>query len=205
MTHWNAIVLAGGRSSRLGGIDKTALEFEGLSLLDHALVSVAGAALIVVVGPESVRARLPHGVELVTEHPRFGGPAAATVAGLRALDTTPAPRVAVVAADLPHAQAAVGELLAVGRLAGCVDGVVATDNSGTAQPLLALYDTAALTAAALRAEAAGPLAGLSMRALIAPLILCSVRMPDALCADIDTAEAAERHGIPLDAVLSPAL
>ena len=103
----------------------------------------------------------------MTEQPRFGGPAAATVAGLRALGAEPGSRVAVVAADLPHATAAVRELLTVGRLADRVDGVVAMDAAGTTQPLLAIYDTTALSAAARRAEAAGPLAGTSMRALLA--------------------------------------
>ena len=41
---WHAIVLAGGRASRLGGIDKTALRFEGMSLLEHALDAVADAS-----------------------------------------------------------------------------------------------------------------------------------------------------------------
>lgn len=200
-TPWNAIVLAGGRASRLGGIDKTALRFEGMSLLEHALVAVSGARTIVV-GPESLRSRLPHDVQLLTEHPRFGGPAAATVAGLHALGAEAGSRTALVAADLPHAAAAMRELLAVGRLADRVDGVVATDGDGIAQPLLAIYDTTALTAAARLVEATGPLAGASMRALIAPLVLCRVRLSDALCADVDTPEAAERHGIPLERVLS---
>ena len=203
-TPWHAIVLAGGRASRLGGIDKTALYFDGMSLLDHALASVAGAQSTLVVGPESLRSRVPHGVAVVAERPSFGGPAAATVAGLRALGAQPGSRVALIAADLPQAAAAVRELLAMGSLAAQVDGVVAMDDTGTAQPLLAIYDTAALTTVARRAEAASPLAGTSMRALLAPLVLCHVRMPDALCADIDTPEAAQRHGILLDRVPSHA-
>ena len=201
---WHAIVLAGGRASRLGGIDKTALRFDGMSLLEHALEGVAGATSTIVVGPEELRAVLPLGVGLVTEQPRFGGPAAATVTGLRALGAQPGSRIAVVAADLPHAGAAVRELLTVRLLADQVDGVVAMEAAGAAQPLLALYDTTALTAAARRAAATGPLAGTSMRALLASLVLCQVQLPDALCADIDTPEAADRHGIPLDRALSHA-
>ena len=203
-TAWYAIVLAGGRASRLGGIDKTALRFEGMSLLAHALASVAGAQRTVVVGPENLRATLPEDVTLVTEHPAFGGPAAATVAGLRALAPEPGSRVALVAADLPSAGAAVRELLGVRSLAERVDGVVATDDDGRSQPLLAIYDASALSAAADRAEAAGPLAGMSMRALLAHLLLCHVQLPDALCADIDTPEAAERLGILLELVASHA-
>ena len=201
---WHAIVLAGGRARRLGGIDKTALHFEGMSLLDHALAGVAGALSTVVVGPEALLPRLPGAVALVAEDPPFGGPAAATVAGLRALDADPATRVVVVAADLPHAATAVRELLAIGRLGEHVDGVIAMDAAGTPQPLLAIYSTAALTAAARRAESAGPVAGTSMRALLAGLVLCHVPLPDELCADVDTPAAAERHGIILDRALSHA-
>lgn len=198
---WNAIVLAGGRASRLGGIDKTALEYEGMTLLDHALGAVAGAASIVVVGPDRLRDRLPDRALLVAEEPRFGGPAAATVAGLRALGNASESRVALVAADLPNVTGALRELFAVGRLADRVDGVVAADGSGIAQPLLAVYRGSALESAANAAEARG-LPGSSMRSLIAPLLLCRVRLPDALCADVDDAAAAERHGIPLDRMLS---
>jgi molybdopterin-guanine dinucleotide biosynthesis protein A len=203
-TEWHAIVLAGGRAIRLGGIDKTALRFEGMSLLEHALAAVAGAQRTVVVGPERLRPELPGHVTLVTEHPAFGGPAAATAAGLRALGAEPGSRVALVAADLPHSTAAVHELLGVRSLVERVDGIVATDDAGRAQPLLAIYDASALTAAVDLAEASGPLAGSSMRNLLAPLTLCHVQLPDALCADVDTPAAAARHGILLDLVPSHA-
>lgn len=194
---WDAIVLAGGRSSRLGGIDKVTLEFEGESLLDRALRAVSGARRIVVVGPDELRGRLPRGVDLVTEHPRFGGPAAATATGLRALGGAAA-NVAVIAADMPRAAEALSELLAVGRLAVCTDGVVAADASGRVQPLLAVYSAVALKRAV---EASGDLTNASMRALTGRMLLCQVRLSEALCADIDTPADAERHRIALDAAL----
>ncbi|XVV06848.1 molybdenum cofactor guanylyltransferase [Actinosynnema sp. CA-248983] len=49
---WDAVVLAGGRGSRLGGVDKAAVEVGGRTLLDHALDAVRGARRTVVVGPE---------------------------------------------------------------------------------------------------------------------------------------------------------
>jgi molybdopterin-guanine dinucleotide biosynthesis protein A len=200
---WDAIVLAGGRASRLGGIDKTALRFEGTTLLDLALAGVAGARSVVVVGPEHLSDRLPHGVELLAEHPRFGGPAAATAAGLRALPAG-RDRVALVAADLPHAPEAMRELLGVARLARLTDGVVATDGTGIPQHLLGVYDGDALEAAVAGAEARGTLPGSSMRALLAPLLLCRVRLPDELCADVDDAAAAARHGIAIERELAHA-
>jgi molybdopterin-guanine dinucleotide biosynthesis protein A len=192
---WDAIVLAGGRSSRLGGVDKTALRFEGMSLLDHALAAVAGARRAVVVGPGRLRDRVGPGVEVVTEHPRFGGPAAATAAGMAALGVDAPPRVAVLAADLPFAREALDELLAAGGLGAEVDGVVAGDQTGRIQPLLAVYDSAALTRAA---TTAGDLTHASMRSLIGGMRLRPVRILDGLCADIDTPLAAEQHGIMLE-------
>ncbi|MGH8776871.1 MAG: NTP transferase domain-containing protein, partial [Jiangellaceae bacterium] len=47
---WDAVVLAGGRGSRLGGVDKPALRIGGRTLLDTALVATAAARSTVVVG-----------------------------------------------------------------------------------------------------------------------------------------------------------
>ena len=197
---WDAIVLAGGRSRRLGGIDKTSLLFDGASLLGRALDAVAGARRIVVVGPAHLRSLLPQEVELVSEHPRFSGPAAATATGLRALGTA-AERIAVIAADLPHVAEALSELFAIGRLAGCADGVVAADVGGRVQPLLAIYSSPALARAV---EAAGDLTNASMRSLTGRMVLCRVHLADDLCADIDTPAAALRHGIILEPELAHA-
>ncbi|WP_102161155.1 DUF6457 domain-containing protein [Zhihengliuella halotolerans] len=98
-----AIVLAGGRGSRLGGADKATLELDGLSLLERAILTLAftpageeenpGAEAIAVVGPESLRGRVQElaaecGIPIVLtrEEPAFAGPAAAVAAGLAALD-----------------------------------------------------------------------------------------------------------------------
>jgi len=48
---FDAIVLAGGASRRMGGGDKTALEVGGVPLLDRALEAVRAASTVVVVGP----------------------------------------------------------------------------------------------------------------------------------------------------------
>ncbi|GHD10527.1 DUF6457 domain-containing protein [Zhihengliuella salsuginis] len=111
-----AIVLAGGRGSRLGGADKAALTYDGASLLDRAVAALAsppaatsGASppaatsgapaagravdVIAVVGPSGLRDRVDrlaavHGVRilLTRETPAFAGPAAAVGAGIDALD-----------------------------------------------------------------------------------------------------------------------
>ena len=79
-----AIVLAGGRGTRLGGRDKAAVEVAGRSLLDRALSAVAGASSVVVVGDERPVAS-PVPLLWTRESPAYGGPVAATYAGLDAL------------------------------------------------------------------------------------------------------------------------
>nr|WP_274637344.1 NTP transferase domain-containing protein [Microbacterium bovistercoris] len=56
-----AILLAGGRASRMGGIDKPQLQIDGVSLLDRAIAAVrsVSAAPIVVAGPEPTDAAPP--------------------------------------------------------------------------------------------------------------------------------------------------
>jgi molybdopterin-guanine dinucleotide biosynthesis protein A len=95
---WAAVILTGGTASRLGGADKAALEHAGRSLLDSALVAVAGAAEVVVVGPETpVTAK----VRFTREDPAGGGPLAGVAAGVAALSAEH-DRVVVLAVDMPH-------------------------------------------------------------------------------------------------------
>ncbi len=150
MIRFDAIILAGGRGSRLGGVDKGALPVGGRALLDRVLSAARDAERVVVVGYGPV----PDGVLLTREEPVFGGPAAAVVAGLRALrmppaplgsvgpgvstaagdvvgrgssvepvGSTAAPLVLVLACDLPEARAGVDLLLEVATQYGdAVDG-----------------------------------------------------------------------------------
>jgi len=49
---YDAVVVAGGRARRLGGVDKTALPLGASSILDRVCAGAAGAGRLVVVGPE---------------------------------------------------------------------------------------------------------------------------------------------------------
>jgi CTP:molybdopterin cytidylyltransferase MocA len=69
---YDAVILAGGRGSRLGA-SKPDLRVGGLRLLDIALAAASGAGRIVVVGDVDV----PTGVLRTREEPAFGGPVAA--------------------------------------------------------------------------------------------------------------------------------
>ncbi len=74
------MVLAGGRAERLGGEDKAALDVGGATLLERALARLLRRQRVVVVGDERPTARP---VLWTREHPAYGGPVAATYAGLR--------------------------------------------------------------------------------------------------------------------------
>lgn len=181
---FDAIVVAGGRSSRMDGVDKLGVVLDGLPLLAHACRAVEAASRLVVVGPSGL-AGTPSRAVVVREDPPFGGPAAALGAGVSALGAG-ASYVAVVAGDVPRAAAAVPLLLAA--VSGG-DGVIARQPDGRRQPLLAVYRTAALRAAV---DAMSPLTGLAVHRLISGLDLIELDLPDDFIADIDTPEDLER-------------
>ena len=136
---YDAVILAGGRARRFGGIDKMLIEIGGEPLLGTAIAAASGARSAVVVGPE--RAGFA-GASWVQEDPPHSGPVHALAAGL-ALGS--APLVAVVAADLPFVTTDVVERLAAA--VGDTDGAVAVDGSARDQYLLAVYRRRALEAA----------------------------------------------------------
>jgi molybdopterin-guanine dinucleotide biosynthesis protein A len=191
----DVIVLAGGRGSRLGGIDKSELVYAGAPLRQHVLSSVRSARRVVWVGESTPALRLDAGPHLVVtrEEPAFAGPSAALAAGLAALDTDPAAFTLVLAADLPRAADAVPELIrAFGELG---TGVLAVDEGGRRQYLLAVYPSRDLRAEVRRHAAVAPIDGLPFRRLIESIDLAEVRLDGNLCADVDTEADAARHGI----------
>jgi molybdopterin-guanine dinucleotide biosynthesis protein A len=136
-----ALVLAGGRARRLGGVDKAALEIDGVTMLDRVLAAVApNCDKLVVVGPR--RATSVAGVLFTMEAEPGGGPVPAVAAGL--VEVPDAETVVVLAADLP--------LLVAEDVARLVDGLeesetaAAADHRGQPNPLLAAYRGEALRA-----------------------------------------------------------
>ncbi|MFI6958374.1 NTP transferase domain-containing protein [Nocardia sp. NPDC050408] len=180
MTTADAIVLAGGRASRMGGVDKPAIVIGGRSMLDAALAAVARCARTVVVGPR--RPELDARIVQVREVPPGSGPVAAVGAGFRALGPTAAPLVVVLAADLPFlSQVTVTELIRHGSESGA-DAVFAADESGRPQYLIGVWRRTALAAALQRLDS---LINQPMKALI-PADTVTVTM--AGIADCDTEE-----------------
>ena len=186
---FDAIVLAGGRASRLDGASKAELIVGGRSLLSRALDAAAESRDIVVVGtPPAV----PPGVLVTRESPAFGGPAAGIAAGLEALSANPpADYMLVLACDVPHSAPAVRTLLA--RLTDGAHGVIAVDSEGRRQPLLGVYQAEAL-AGAVR-ERGSDIQNLSVRALLSALDLVDVPVPSGSTDDIDTWTDAAGFGI----------
>lgn len=195
---FDAVLLAGGRASRVQGADKTGFTSGDATLLDRAVEASVGARTLVVVGLRDGRVP-PAGALLTREEPARSGPVAALAAGLDVVEVA-APWTLVLACDVPRAPEAVQALLAGDgdgerRDGERRDGLLAIDSDGRRQPLLGLYRTGALETrlAALRAD--GPLTGLSLRRLLDGLDLLEVPVPDELCADVDTADDADRLGV----------
>lgn len=132
-----AIVLAGGGSTRMGGIDKAALDVAGTTMLDRVLAAARPVSdRLVVVGP--MRATTVCGVEFVCEPEPGGGPVPAVAAGLAASGDADA--VLILAADLPLLSTA-GLQRLLDRLAADppVDAAAALDHRRLPNPLLAAY------------------------------------------------------------------
>ncbi len=196
----DAIILSGGRGSRLGGVDKGALVVAGRPLIDTAIDAVRHAGRVVVVGECPPRERV-----LVTrESPAHGGPVAGVVAGVEALrgEGARSAWTMLLACDLPRAQPAV-ELLLRSAAHGVdaqadhphealaqVDGWCLADPAppagegiGHLQWLIGLYRTEALDRAVAEVGAG---TDVSMGRLLRPLHLRGIPAPAELVADIDT-------------------
>ncbi|MBD5785958.1 NTP transferase domain-containing protein [Cellulosimicrobium terreum] len=192
---FDAVVLAGGRASRLG-TPKPGLVVAGRPLLDHVLAATAGSGGTVVVGPDELAD--PARYVLTREDPPFGGPAAGIAAGLAALppahdpsdqpDDGPAPWVLVLACDVPRAAEAVPLLLAAAaERAGHADvQAVRAVRDGRDQWLVGLYRRRALDAAIARLRATSGVDGAPVHRLLEPLHALLVEDPDGLTDDVDT-------------------
>lgn len=215
---YSAVILAGGRSSRLGGVPKALLEYDGATLLARTLASVRTATRVAVVGPEELSATITGYLEslesaeadqlvvLTREDPPFSGPAAGIVAGVRALREldslaqagTGSEYTLLLACDMPLLGALPETLLRVAREHPEADVCQPLDASGRAQPLASCVATEALQAAV--AELGDTSAGMSVSGLLASLQVYrfqpdAVAGSDAATSDVDTWESARAFGI----------
>lgn len=134
---YDVIVLAGGTSRRLGGVDKLGLTLAGRPLLDHVLLACRGASRVVAVGPprpvladDEVGGRASDELVWCREDPPGGGPLAAVRAGAWHLVS---PIVVVVGGDMPYVGPLIGRL--VDAVAGGADAAACPDEAGRPLPL----------------------------------------------------------------------
>jgi molybdopterin-guanine dinucleotide biosynthesis protein A len=169
---WQAVLLAGGRGSRLGGRHKPAIAVRGRTLLNHALAAVAGADRVVVVGPVEPTDRP---VRWTREQPPGGGPVAALAAGLAEIDAV---EIAVLATDLAGVTAGTIDRL---RNARTEDGAVLCDATGRNQWLIGVWRTERLRGALPAVPA-----GVSLFSVLSSLDVVDVPELPGESVDIDT-------------------
>lgn len=190
-----AIILAGGRSERMGGRDKTRATIGGRTALEQVLTAAPPGARIVV-GPEGVDGAdlaVAHDARFVREDPPGGGPLAGLERGAAELEGLPADApVLVLGGDMPLLrEGTLRELLASARADGAVHAL--RDEDGRTQYLCAAWPLRLLRErlAHLAAENGGALAGRGLRSLYRALPEAALILRDTASeetADIDTPE-----------------
>jgi len=175
----DAIIVSGGAARRLAGGNKPNRTVGGWSLLDHAVVATAAAGRILVVGPP-VQTLLD--VDFITETRPGEGPLSAVA---QAAAHVRAPRVLLLAADLPFVGALVADLL--NALADDdTEVAVVTDDTGRPNYLVAAWRTTRLRT---RLDAIADPANLPMRLLYEKALVRPVPDPQHYAADCDTADS----------------
>ncbi|HEV7184198.1 MAG TPA: NTP transferase domain-containing protein [Leifsonia sp.] len=185
-----AIVLAGGRASRLGQPKPSAI-VGGEPLLTRALRGVERYPTAVVGPAELDELVEPRDDLFITrESPAFGGPVAGIAAGYASLTAAgPAPEwLILLACDLPRAAEAVSLLVEmVPALADAEAGacLVADDRP---QWLCGIYRAAAIRSGLERLRRGDGLDSASVRSLLGAFPLALIDGADHLAFDVDTSE-----------------
>ncbi|MDK4320734.1 molybdenum cofactor guanylyltransferase [Corynebacterium pseudodiphtheriticum] len=139
------IILAGGRSERMGGIDKSTIRLNGTRLIDHQLAGVLSLGVekqaIVIVSTKKLVAEISH----TAENPAFGGPLAGISAGLSAIPTG-AQRVAILSVDAPDSWQLLPALMAELTRHTEQDAAIIKDAAGIANPLCSVWKSERLQA-----------------------------------------------------------
>ena len=178
----SAAILAGGRATRFGGRDKSALIVDGRTILDRQLAALTPLTDDVMIVGGGVAAPLPH------RHVADAVPGCGPLGGLHAaLTAARGDTLFLAACDMPYLTTAFVEYLF--SLADGVDAVVPQSERGY-HPLCAVYTRACLDAAAARLAAGR----LRMRELVDNVRTRTVRIddirrfgdPDRLLANVNT-------------------
>ena len=195
----SAIVLAGGRASRLGGISKPQLRLPtGQTLAERTVQCIHQAfpaAQIALVGPADSLPDTSAAVVVVREDPAFAGPAAAIAAGLDALQAhSPAEVTLILPVDLPMLRADTLQLLVQQHRTTEADAVLGRTADGRVQFLLAAVSTRFLEKSLAEA---GSLVNAPVKAAFRDAGIGYLEVDDSQAADLDTPDDLHRLGIRL--------
>ncbi len=157
---WSAVILAGGKGSRIGGHDKADMTLGGVSALDWILEALPDEAEIVVVAPDRHTARP---AVFCLEEPRFGGPVAALAA---ALVHVTSPVIAILGGDMPRSSHLAMRLVEEFRHSNGA-ALIPVDADGRRQPLGMVVDAAHLREAITAIQ---PVEGRAMHEVISNLV-----------------------------------
>jgi molybdopterin-guanine dinucleotide biosynthesis protein A len=146
------LVLAGGRSARLGR-DKAAIRIGGETLLGHAVALVAGIAaeVRVAVRPEQLDDTLRARFATLADEAALPGPAAGILAAHR---LRPGSAWLVLACDMPNVTRAMLAALVAARTRTRA-GVAFRGVDGAPEPLCAIYEPATLARFRRQVDAGG--------------------------------------------------
>jgi molybdopterin-guanine dinucleotide biosynthesis protein A len=183
---FDAIVLAGGGATRLGGADKASIKVGGAALLDRVVDAASAAASIIVVGPRrDVTTDMTTQVQWCREDPIGAGPVAAIATGLEHVRQQV---TLLLAADLPWIAGAVDPLVnALEAQSGNV--AVLVDATGRINFLAAAWRTPALRRAL---QAVGDPNGAAVRGLYSDVEAITISDDAGWATDCDTWDDIER-------------
>lgn len=205
MMRAQAVLLAGGAGSRLGGLEKALLKREGRTLIAHWTDALLEREIPgVVVGSEHLRGHIPGQILLTREDPPLSGPAAAVCAGVRALIQSSPAQPAEVFLLLSVDTVDPGPLLdwLLDWLPALhdtgEDAVVPRDQGGQFQMLSSAVDRAWLSRRVAQL-APGEETGRSLRWLIGAAPTAHPLLPEGLGQDVDTTDDARHLGVALPA------
>lgn len=139
------VILAGGRSERMGGIDKSTIRLNGTRLIDHQLAGVQSLGIdknfIVIVSTKHLAAGITH----TAEKPAYGGPLAGISASLSVIPDS-VKRVAILSVDAPDSWQLLPDLAAALERNAERDAAIIKDDAGIANPLCSVWRSGRLRA-----------------------------------------------------------
>lgn len=178
----SALILAGGKATRLGGFPKHTLVIDGHSIFERQCNVLAPRVAEVLVSGASI-----HGYRTVYDARKDAGPLAGITAGLAATQT---PWLFVVAGDMPYLQGDLADRM-LGARSENID-VVGIRTAGLPEPLLCVlharvYEVAARRLASGRLKVSGLLTDEGLAACwlddVDPQMLTNLNSPaDVACA-----------------------